>query len=197
MVERRAIPCAMIIRTMLKTELNLECRMGATYGKAYCGVVGGIRRHEYAILGPSVNLAARLMAHSSNRGFLVDEAVKEKAGSRTFEALEPVFAKGYANPVPIFVPISERKRIDWKGSQTGFAGRENERKDVTSFARQSTYDRNEEASMVIITAEEGCGKTSLLAQSIEDISEFCRGENISAIVSAQSFDEGCRLDCFG
>ena len=34
---------------------------GITSGKAYCGLVGSPLRHEYAVMGPSTNLSARLM----------------------------------------------------------------------------------------------------------------------------------------
>lgn len=58
----RAIACTTNIRTLLKTELAIECKMGATWGRAYCGVVGGLNRHEYAVLGPSVNVRTLLFA---------------------------------------------------------------------------------------------------------------------------------------
>jgi class 3 adenylate cyclase len=41
----------------LKSELKVDSRIGATFGKVYCGVVGGVRRHEFAVMGPAVNLA--------------------------------------------------------------------------------------------------------------------------------------------
>jgi len=37
------------------------CDTGITSGKAYCGLVGSPLRHEYAVMGPSTNLSARLM----------------------------------------------------------------------------------------------------------------------------------------
>jgi hypothetical protein len=55
---------------------------------------------------------------------------------------------------------------------------------------------NDEASMLIISAEEGSGKTSLLAQSTKEISDLCLGSELSFVVSIQSFDEGCVLQRF-
>jgi hypothetical protein len=75
MVEERGLPCISNIKKLVKTELDLNCRIGATFGKAYCGIVGAVCRHEYAVLGSPVNLAARLMATKDNSGILVDEAV--------------------------------------------------------------------------------------------------------------------------
>lgn len=197
MIERRALPFSLIVRAMFKTELGLDCRMGATYGNAYCGVVGAIRRHEYAVLGPSVNLAARLMAHPLNRGFLVDEEVRKRAGnSRLFEALEPVMAKGYDDPVPIFVPTRSHQRVNWQDLRDGFVGRENEMEEILSFAKLFMSGGNDEASMLVVSAEEGAGKSSLLAKCTEEMSDLYHGRGLSCCVSIQSFDEGSAMVCF-
>ena len=76
-VENNGLPAAYAIHRALKTELNVENRVGCTFGKVYCGVVGGVRRHEFAVMGAPVNLAARLMGLKVNNGILVDEAVRE------------------------------------------------------------------------------------------------------------------------
>jgi class 3 adenylate cyclase len=54
MVAERALPATMAIHSALENELNVFNRIGATFGNAYCGVVGGVKRHEYAVMGPSV-----------------------------------------------------------------------------------------------------------------------------------------------
>lgn len=36
---------------------------GVTSGSTFCGVVGHAHRHEYTVIGRTVNLAARLMIH--------------------------------------------------------------------------------------------------------------------------------------
>lgn len=42
---------------------------GITSGKAYCGLVGSPLRHEYAVMGPSTNLSARLMGKAKSGGW--------------------------------------------------------------------------------------------------------------------------------
>ena len=79
MVEERGLTTISNLKTLIKTELELDCKIGATFGKAYCGIVGAMDRHEYAVLGSPVNLAARLMASKQNPGILVDEAVMVRA----------------------------------------------------------------------------------------------------------------------
>lgn len=95
-MSNNGLPAIFAIHRSLKSELGVENRIGATFGKAYCGVVGGVRRHEFAVMGACVNLAARLMASKVNKGILVDEAVSGQADARyTFNSLPPVQAKGY------------------------------------------------------------------------------------------------------
>lgn len=111
MVAERALPATIVIHNALLNELAVQNQIGATVGNAYCGVVGGIKRHEYAVLGPSVNLAARLMGSPQNPGILVDDAVRMMADrSYGFNALPPVKAKGYSEPVPIYEPLSPLER---------------------------------------------------------------------------------------
>lgn len=102
-------------------ELNFDSRIGATFGKAYCGVVGGVRRHEYAVLGPSVNLAARLMCSDQNKGVLVDDVIRHQAKPRfVFKSLPAIKAKGYSDPVNIFEPMTSIDK--WWCQPTCFNG---------------------------------------------------------------------------
>ena len=198
MVERRAVPFCIFTQQLLKTQLRLESRIGATYGTAYCGVVGGVNRHEYAVLGPSVNLAARLMAHPLNpKGFLVDEAIRQKAFNvRQFDALPPLDAKGYDNPVPIFVPTKSR-RI-WRNpefSALNFVGRRPEREAIRNLASRFLQG-GEKAVWTMITAEFGSGKTSFLAKSMQDVRGLCKNLGCSCLISGQALDEGSFLQWF-
>ena len=70
-------------------------------------------------MGPSVNLAARLMCSKSNSGILIDEKVQQrfirsstKSWSRIcdMQELQPVKAKGYDKPVKIFSVVARKVR---------------------------------------------------------------------------------------
>lgn len=171
LVEKLAMPFAANVQPILKSKLGIETKMGATMGKAYCGVVGGIDRHEYAVLGPSVNLAARLMANKANKGFLVDEAVKRKASGRDFQGLEPVKAKGYSEPVPIYEPALQH-RSAWGSEQADFVGRIKELEKIRKVAKD-VIDEGSAAKMVLVSAEGGFGKTSLLTKATGKIQDLC------------------------
>lgn len=62
-VENNCLPATFAIHRALKTELNVDNRIGATFGKVYCGIVGGVRRHEFACMGAPVS---RPLSHSPN-----------------------------------------------------------------------------------------------------------------------------------
>ncbi|KAL3918998.1 MAG: hypothetical protein SGILL_003975 [Bacillariaceae sp.] len=168
MISHRALPAGIAIHNSLKLELGIDSRIGATIGEAYCGVVGGVKRHEYAVLGPSVNLAARLMASKTNPGILVDNRVRMMANrSFGFNALPPVVAKGYSEPVPIFEPLSSVERY-WGKIVSNFVGRKEEIKTIlqntTEMMRKSSDSR-----FLLIESKSGVGKSTAMAHGIEHV----------------------------
>lgn len=85
--------------------LDLTASIGITVGKAYCGLVGSSMRHEYAVMGPSTNLSARLMGKAPPDGVICDYETKIRDRAHLFETLKEVKAKGYSEPVMTFKPI--------------------------------------------------------------------------------------------
>eukprot|EP00966_Prymnesium_polylepis_P044958 1041585-Prymnesium_polylepis.1 len=51
--------CLDVARALAEQELRTQ--IGITSGTAFCGCVGAAYRSEYSVMGPAVNLAARLM----------------------------------------------------------------------------------------------------------------------------------------
>ena len=149
----------------MKDELGVKNRIGATFGQVYCGVVGGIRRHEFSVLGAAVNLAARLMESPMNKGLLVDEAVREEANARfEFHSLQPVKAKGYDKPVATFEPLRAISAARKRGnSMVKFIGRQEERNAIVGFAREILESPSMvDSSVINVLGESGIGKVCLL-----------------------------------
>ena len=170
MVTNHALPATFAIHNALKTELHVENKIGATFGKAYCGVVGGVHRHEFAVMGAPVNLAARLMYSKNNNGILVDEAVQAKADSRfAFKRLPPFEAKGYDKPVIIFEPLHavyNKKR----GVTHGFIGRHRDVAELADVAKSIINDPEDSSTvMAFIIGEPGIGKTALGLRVCEEM----------------------------
>jgi class 3 adenylate cyclase len=57
-----------------------------TSGTAYCGLVGASYRCEYALMGPAVNLAARLMCKCEEKGveLLCNDQLHDKVPTASF-----------------------------------------------------------------------------------------------------------------
>ena len=190
-VANNALPATFAIHRALKTELSVENRIGATFGKVYCGVVGGVRRHEFAVMGAPVNLAARLMASKVNKGILVDEAVGQQAGNRFhFKNLPPVQAKGYDKPVAILEPLAAVSN-KFKKRSYPLTGRREEKLVITTVADKMLEDRKRaaESSMVFLMGESGSGKSALAASVVEDIRKMHCGDSSrehSIVLAARS-----------
>ena len=168
MVTERGLPATNAIHNALQNELGVFNRVGATVGNAYCGVVGGVERHEYAVMGPTVNLAARLMYSPINPGILVDEAVRLKAGKAySFKSLAPVTAKGYSESVPIFEPLSSLERR-WGRMKSDFVGRKDEITQILEIVRDMTCQVLP-AKIIFVSAESGTGKSTLAIHAIDQM----------------------------
>ncbi len=196
MVSQRALPATIAIHNTLKMELGVDSRIGATIGEAYCGVVGGVKRHEYAVLGPSVNLAARLMASAMNPGILVDNHVRMMANrSYGFNALPPVVAKGYSEPVPIFEPLSTLER-DWGKILPNFVGRKDEIKKIMKISTDLLPSRMP-SRFVVVESKSGMGKSSMVAHSIEHVRRTVTPDKYKLIVVKNVSKESDSLVPFG
>eukprot|EP01038_Epipyxis_sp_PR26KG_P013098 gene13098-17555_t len=99
-----AIECAKsIIFNLQKSGMNAS--IGITSGKAYCGFVGSPKRHEYAVMGPSTNLSARLMSKAKPGEIICDIEIRKRDRTHYFVKLSEIHAKGYSEPVAIFKPV--------------------------------------------------------------------------------------------
>jgi len=186
------LPCTTAIHNALQVELDVDNQIGGTFGTAYCGVVGGIRRHEFAVLGPSVNLSARLMCNSNNPGVLVDNRVRQKASKDfSFNALTPVKAKGYLDPVPIFQPLSAAEKR-WGKENRDFVGRTGEISAIVRLAKDVAYSVGE-SKMMYIQAESGTGKSSLVVQAISKVRKMEIASKKRVIITRNISNEGDRM----
>jgi hypothetical protein len=186
-LQERGLPAATIIRNALMSDYGLDSKIGATYGTAYCGIVGGLKRHEYAVLGKSVNLSARLMLSEANPGILVDDDVRTKTDdSFIFRPLPAVYAKGYEYLVPIFEPLGTRKRK----LERDFVGRSTEIDQILKAAQDVTVSDHKHSRFLFISGDVGSGKSSILAQCAKLIRQSLCMKNNSVHVTASTCSEG-------
>ncbi|MBI3243067.1 MAG: response regulator [Chloroflexi bacterium] len=87
-------------------------QIGLAQGQMRAGAYGGVAHRTYGVLGDKTNLAARLMMAATD-GILCDEAVYRAAqGQVEFVALPPIIVKGKTQPVPVYRPVGEKKRVE-------------------------------------------------------------------------------------
>jgi len=191
MIGDYSLPATMAIHDDLLSELGVRTSIGASFGKVYCGVVGGVKRHEFAVLGPSVNLAARLMASEDNPGILVDEECYHSSKNAfVFKSCGSIQAKGYADPVPTFQPLQAIQKKSASITSVGVVGRNKEEKVFIDLTRNILERSPTRANMVVLRGEAGVGKTSILNHAAEKIRLFCRLYNRHVCICRTS----CKMD---
>jgi Adenylate and Guanylate cyclase catalytic domain len=168
----------------------VENRVGATFGKVYCGVVGGIRRHEFAVMGAPVNLAARLMSSKVNKGILVDEEVRTQADSRyAFNSLPPVTAKGYDKPVAILEPIENLGGSRRRKPSVPFVGRREEKETILGVAAEMLAENyDQQSTMIFLLGESGMGISYLSREVVDEIKKMnsMSSDQSKIVISARS-----------
>lgn len=113
----RAVRCALELEAALdeaNREINqllgqdwphtaLHQRIGINTGAVFAGRVGGARRYEYTVMGPAVNLAARLMTAAADGAILLSPATRAAVARQVaVKEQPPIQLKGLAGPV---VPV--------------------------------------------------------------------------------------------
>ncbi|MEI7772399.1 MAG: adenylate/guanylate cyclase domain-containing protein, partial [Chloroflexales bacterium] len=109
----RAVRCALELEQALD-EANKEIayllegtgfarlfqKVGINTGTVFAGRVGGTTRYEYTVMGPAVNLAARLMSAAVDGEVLLSPSARAAvAGQIVLEDHPPLRLKGLAEPV--------------------------------------------------------------------------------------------------
>ena len=93
---------------VLLEEMDIQCSIGITSGKIFCGETGSFQRYEYSLLGPSVNLAARLMAKGTWGQINCDKELKSQTSRRHIFTISGTHKlKGYETPVDFFMPVQD------------------------------------------------------------------------------------------
>ena len=118
------------IEELREEGLELAVRAAVTTGEAVVALGARPERGEGIVTGDVVNTAARLQSAAPVGSVIVDETTMRSAEAAiTFEPLEPVEAKGKAEPIPVWRATHARSRVRPARAATHspFVGREHER----------------------------------------------------------------------
>ena len=158
---------AQVLADELDTQWNIpgfQVRVGINTGLA---VLGGYTEAEDTIMGRSVNLAARMESAAPPGGLMIShDTYRHVRGVFDVEPQEPVVAKGFQEPVPVYLVESARQRafrvpmLGVDGIETRMVGRHTELK----YLQDALYTAIEEGEgqLVTVTGEAGVGKSRLL-----------------------------------
>jgi DNA-binding SARP family transcriptional activator/class 3 adenylate cyclase len=165
----RAIRAAIEIRAAAH-KLGLEVTAGINTGLVYAGTVGSDRHQEQTVVGPVVNLAARLQEQAQPGQLLVGETTHyQSRRAFNFEPLS-LAIQGLPQPVHAYVigealPRPEKAR-GIEGRRAELIGREGELARLREALAAVTQPGAGEAGgqMVSLIGEAGVGKSRLVAE---------------------------------
>jgi class 3 adenylate cyclase len=88
----RAVRAAMDIPAAIAmVKGDAQVRVGVSTGRAFCGVVGHSElRREYSVMGPCVNLCARLMMSAAQGSVMVCKESRKAASDAGIEFGDPI-----------------------------------------------------------------------------------------------------------
>ena len=163
--EERAVRCSLELLQLP----GGPYRAGLGTGPVYCGEVGSDARREYAVIGDSVNLAARLMQAAGDGELLIDRATYGQVGETTVhKQLRPISVKGKAGPINIWAVRALRERpaghLHEPETAQPLVGRDAE---VATSRALVEHVRSGGGQVVSLTGDAGIGKSRLAAEVIQ------------------------------
>ena len=166
----RGLQCGLMMMELVR-ELGLDCSIGITTGKIFCGILGSETRSEYAVMGDTVNLAARLMQKGSPCDILCDKATysfsKRWLRDRKIycQELEPTKVKGKEEKIFVYRPTRrdfDSDSVDDEEEDGVMFGRDNEKQLFIGLLEKLKTNSSKEVHCVIMQGDAGVGKTQLV-----------------------------------
>lgn len=147
--------------SVLLGESPIRLKTGITEGIAYAGIVGGKERCQYALVGTSVNLAARLMTSAQWGEILVGPSL-HKSRLFHFQYRGNIQYKGMGQAIPTYC-LSGRLGQHTDGFSGQMIGRTAELSQILHFSKP--LHTSQPAGLACIFGEAGIGKSRLAGEA--------------------------------
>ena len=159
--EEEAVLC--VAREILDVERLLAVQIGVNAGNAFAGDIGPSYRRTFTVMGDTVNLAARVMAHATPGTVLATEPVlaRSRVLFRT-TPVEPFTVKGKTAPVTAVKVGEARERVQVDPSLLPLVGREAELAQLQCAWEDAAAGRG---CVFVVGGEPGIGKSRLVAEA--------------------------------
>ena len=162
----RAVRAALAIRDWIREEGDLQVRVAVTTGEALVALGARPAEGEGMASGDVVNTGARLQAAAPVNGIFVDETTYRSTQQPiSYEAREPVEAKGKSQPIPVWEAIEARSRYGVDVARMGGAplvGRESEVGLLRDTLQRARQERS--TQLVTLVGVPGIGKSRLVSE---------------------------------
>ena len=156
----RAVRAALAIVAADRGDETASIRVAVHAGEAVVSFGLGPQVGE-AVAGDVVNTASRMQSGAPLDGVVIGEPTRQAVGSLfELEELEPVTAKGKADPLPIWRVVRERPEAI-REDRAPFVGRADELAALHELADEAAAGRGRAVTLI---GEAGIGKTRLLAR---------------------------------
>jgi len=150
------------LRAVLDGDPALTLRAGVHRGPVFAGDIGASDRRSYAVMGDTVNLAARLAARAEPGQILATGEVLERSQTRFETEPQPFLVKGKERAVTAYsvgavTGVAEEERAQ----ELPIVGRESELADLEAAVAAARLRQGQVAELV---GEPGIGKSRLVEE---------------------------------
>jgi class 3 adenylate cyclase len=175
---RQALNAAIEIRNAIrevsvsrKITQPLNVHIGVNSGLVVTGGVGGTVRRDFSVMGAAVNLAARLQGAATDGQIFVGAATYGSTKDEfEFRDVRPLQLKGFDKPVVVHELMSTEKRTHRgrgaRGVSSQLVGRSAELAELHGRIARLAQGVG---GIVSVVAENGLGKSRLLAEATTDV----------------------------
>ncbi len=157
------------LRAIVDEGCGLTLRAGVNRGHVFAGEIGAESRRTYAVMGDTVNLAARLAGRAKPGQILATGDVLERARTRFESSSQPLLMKGKERAVTAYsVGALLGIREEQPPERLPLIGRERE---VAALKEAVDAARQRQSRLIELVGEPGIGKTRL----IDELTALSRG----------------------